>query len=246
MVPTTGYGAGLRLVGAEQMDVTDDPTGCILPVRLRDAVRAQLPPAMALRDWRLRYSTEHHGCSLRTAFHRLAGAGPTVLLVLDAAGHTFGAYASEAWQPAQRYYGTGESFLFRASPGSFAAYHWTGKNSHFQLASVDSIAMGGGGHFGLWLDEAFEFGSSGPCETYDSPRLSSEDSFRVIRVEFWECVISEGVLSPASPVHAAEAQGAALSPGLREGSEGSPLCIRAERQGSSAFLLSMMHPSARV
>ena len=31
----------------------------------------------------LLYSTEQHGCSLRTAYNRCEGVGPTVLLVLD-------------------------------------------------------------------------------------------------------------------------------------------------------------------
>ena len=70
--------------------------------------------------------------------------GDIVTQVLDAAGHRFGGFATEAWEPAQRYFGTGESFLFRATP-SLAVYHWTGANTHFQLGSLDSIAMGGGG-----------------------------------------------------------------------------------------------------
>ena len=34
-----------------------------------------------LRDWILAYSTEHHGCSLHTAYGRLAECGPNILMV---------------------------------------------------------------------------------------------------------------------------------------------------------------------
>ena len=59
------------------------------------------------------------------------------------------------------------------------------------------LAFGGGGQFGLWLDEAFEYGSSGrsstfgnePLTTAAKPRLGDDDStaaeFRVMRAEFW-------------------------------------------------------------
>ena len=151
--------------------------------------------------------------------------------MLDAAGHRFGGFATEAWEPAQRYFGTGESFLFRATP-SLAVYHWTGANTHFQLGSLDSIAMGGGGHFGLWLDEVFEYGSSGPCETYGNPRLSSADSFRIIRVELWELIAAEA-LSPRTSCGGALAGSSSCD---------SPLCDRRARQGSSAFLLNMLRP----
>ena len=41
--------------------------------------------------------------------------------------------------------------------------------------------MGGGGHFGLWLDEALEYGSSNASQTYGNAPLGSEESFRWIK-----------------------------------------------------------------
>ena len=179
-----------------------------------------------MHDWMLRYSTEQHGCSLRTAYHRLANAGPTIIMVLDAAGHRFGGFATEAWQPGSQYFGTGESFLYKCAPGEpVQIYHWTGANHYFQLAYHDSMAMGGGGHFGLWLDEAFEYGSSGRSTTYNNEPLSADESFRIIRVEVWE-LAQEGT-SPRGP------EAADYVP---------PIVDRAARQGSSAFLVSMLSP----
>ena len=173
------------LVGCDGELVDEEEDGaCILSPAARSALRAQLAPTYAIRDWVLRYSTEQHGCSLRTAYFKLGhAAGPTIIMVLDASGHRFGGFATEAWVPGSRYFGTGESFLFRAHPGPPTFYPWSGANAHFQLAYHDSIAMGGGGHFGLWLDEAFEYGSSGRSDTYDNAPLGSDESFRIIRVE---------------------------------------------------------------
>ena len=46
-------------------------------------------------DWQLVYSSDAHGCSLRTLYRRAAHAGPVLLIVVDTHGHVFGGYASE-------------------------------------------------------------------------------------------------------------------------------------------------------
>ena len=244
----------------------DTDSGCILGPAARAAIHAHLPPTHALRDWVLRYSTECHGCSLRTAYSRLAHcAGPTLLMVLDSEGHRFGGFATQPWTPdSHRYFGTGESFLFRAHPGPTRIYPWSGANTHFQLACNDSMAMGGGGHFGLWLDEAFEYGSSGPCTTYENDALGSDESFRVIRVEIWELTggydaahglgssSSSQLGSPRTPDTpggysdgGSEALGAAYGGGalgraMAAAEADAGISERVTRQGSSAFLLQMM------
>ena len=61
--------------------------------------------------------------------------------------------------------------FLRAMAGA-AVFRWTKSNSHFQAGSGEFIAIGGGSHFALWLDEELHFGSSGPCETFGSPCLA--------------------------------------------------------------------------
>ena len=262
-----GLPVGPRLVGTDGyiLDELEDGACCLLGADQREAVASQLPPAHAIRDWTLRYSTEQHGCSLRTMYARLAGAGATVLLVEDLQGARFGGFATERWAPGARYFGTGESFLFRVNAtsvggaqstpggggsGSGAAmtfYKWSGSNSHFQLAYHDSIAMGGGGHFGLWLDEAFEYGSSGRSETYQNAPLGSDESFRVLKVEVWEMRDSLD-LSPrlhdyeglASPRMMMERDFDLAAPHSGACSASEPVVTRAARQGSSAFLMDLL------
>jgi hypothetical protein len=59
-----------------------------------------------------------------------------------AGGGGAGAGAAAAAETSS-YFGSGESFLFRARPES-DHFRWTGRNSEFQLARRDLIAIGGG------------------------------------------------------------------------------------------------------
>ena len=149
------------------------------------AVCRALPPRLTLCDWTLLYSTEQHGCSLRTCYRQLEGRhGPNLVLVLDDGGRLFGAFASEALRCERHYFGTGETFLFSLAP-SFAAYRWTRQNSHYVLGGHDSLAFGGGGAFGLYLDASFERGSSARCDTFGNEPLGSSPEFGVVKVEVW-------------------------------------------------------------
>ena len=101
--------------------------------------------------------------------------------MLDDGGRLFGAFASEALRCERHYFGTGETFLFSLAP-SFAAYRWTRQNSHYVLGGHDSLAFGGGGAFGLYLDASFERGSSARCDTFGNEPLGSSPEFGVVKV----------------------------------------------------------------
>ena len=56
------------------------------------------PPPLAVL-----FSTERNGCSLRQAYLRLDGHGPTLLAVLDSSGAIFGAFVTESWRVSPHY-----------------------------------------------------------------------------------------------------------------------------------------------
>ena len=117
---------------------------------LKEALRPFLPRHLQHREWHKVFATDEHG-TLTSAYQQCQqGPGPTVLLIMDTKRHIFGAFNPLPWalQPRLAYYGTGETFLFRSSP-SFEVYKWTGDNPHFILCARDSVALGGGGRFGL-------------------------------------------------------------------------------------------------
>eukprot|EP00913_Durusdinium_trenchii_P014215 g13341.t1 len=64
-------------------------------------------------SWRLAYSLRLHGVSLKTFYRRMQREGPSLLVIQDHQGHVFGGFAASAWRLGDRYYGTGESFVFR-------------------------------------------------------------------------------------------------------------------------------------
>ncbi len=74
-------------------------------------------------------------------------------------------------------------------------YNWSGQNNFFMLSNEDSLAMGGGGAFAIYLDEKLKDGTSGECKTFGSPCLASEEDFEVVDLELWDFHIKGGRMS---------------------------------------------------
>jgi len=65
-------------------------------------------------------------------------------------------------------------------------YPWTGANQLVMHATDDHVALGGGGGaFGLFLDDDFMGGATGACETFDNAPLCSQEQFECATVELW-------------------------------------------------------------
>ena len=60
-----------------------------------------------------------------------------------------------------------------------------GVNRYFTLCSTEFLALGGGGHFALYLDGDLLNGSSSVSETYGNPCLAHSEDFEVKEVELW-------------------------------------------------------------
>jgi hypothetical protein len=126
---------------------------------------------------------------------------------LTRAGQAAAASATGAGRTTQ-YFGTGEAFLFRLKPGPSAIWRWSRKNSEFQLARREMLALGGGGgKFGLCLDASLDRGWSGPCDTFDNAPLAGREMFRAVRVEVWGFVLPHGLSAAAGGVDALSAAG---------------------------------------
>jgi len=163
-----------------------DKSDLITPEEMQQ-LRLSLPRRYASVDWRLLYSTQRHGISLNTFYSRTDEIAPSILIIQDSNLNTFGAFASVSWQISKCYYGTGESFLFTLKP-HFEVFNWTRSNSYFMLSNEEFISLGGGGHYGLWLDSEFYHGVSGESTTYNNKRLSNstgDGSFVCLRIEVW-------------------------------------------------------------
>lgn len=152
------------------------------------ALAGGLPPRFRMSSWSLLYSTERHGISLQTLYRR-SKAAPTLLVIRDSAGHVFGSFTSEGWRVATRFYGTGETFVFQLQPHR-VAWRWRravgdDRNDYFQFGTPESLAVGGGGHFAIFLQEDLLRGSSGISATFGNPCLAGSTEFTVGQLEVW-------------------------------------------------------------
>ncbi|XP_012722819.2 nuclear receptor coactivator 7 isoform X1 [Fundulus heteroclitus] len=151
-----------------------------------EKLACRLPARVQGYLWRLAYSTEKHGSSLKTLYRNLADVDSPVLLVLkDMDQQIFGAFSTHPFRVSEHFYGTGETFLYSFCP-EIKVYRWTGENSYFVKGNTDSLQMGGGGgHLGLWLDGELYRGTTTKCATFNNQPLSAQQDFNIHSLEVW-------------------------------------------------------------
>lgn len=113
------------------------------------------------------------------------------MLVEDFQGYVFGAFLTSPWRVNPRYQGTGESFAFQLCP-HMIKFPWqppaagAPRNDFFCLVAPDSVGIGGGPHFAMWLDSDLLHGHAGACLTFGCPLLAGSEHFKVKGLELWQ------------------------------------------------------------
>ena len=165
---------------------------CSLPFFHKILIDA-MPDLYKQHKWNLLYSTARDGISLQTLYRHVAKTSPTVLLVKDLQEDVFGVFGTDPWERQDNFYGTGETFVFQLEP-EIHVYHWNQKenseqkrNDYFMYSTGSCIAVGGGGHFALWLDEDLLYGNSAKSETFGNECLAGEgkEVFKIKSIEVW-------------------------------------------------------------
>ena len=71
-------------------------------------------------------------------------------------------------------------------------FHWTGANRYIQFTDTSEhrrmLAFGGGGRqgtFGLCVEQDFQQGSTGHCDTFDNLPLCDQENFNILDLEIW-------------------------------------------------------------
>ncbi|MBA0793948.1 hypothetical protein Gohar_018324 [Gossypium harknessii] len=171
---------------SEDLPETSEPS-LLLTEKTRNALYGSLPALVQGRKWLLLYSTWRHGISLSTLYRRsVLWPGLSLLVVGDRKGAVFGGLVEAPLKPTnKKYQGTNNTFVFTNGPGGPVIYRPTGANRYFTLCSTEFLAIGGGGHFALYLDGELLNGSSSFSETYRNPCLASSKDFEVKEVELW-------------------------------------------------------------
>ncbi|KAJ6811788.1 TLD domain-containing protein 2 isoform X2 [Iris pallida] len=160
----------------------------LLSENLRTALYHSLPSLAQGRNWVLLYSTWRHGISLLTLYRRsFLCPGYSLLVVGDNKGATFGGLVEAPLQPTnmRKYQGTNNNFVFTDRSSHPVIFPSTGANRYFTLCSNDFLALGGGGHFALYLDGDLLSGSSSASETFGNSCLAHSEDFKIKEVELW-------------------------------------------------------------
>lgn len=160
----------------------------LLTESLRSFLDSELPTLVQGQSWVLLYSTWRHGISLLTLYRRSTFCpGPCLLVARDAQGTVLGGLLEAPLQPSnkKKYQGTNDTFVFTNVSGKPVLFRPTGANRYFVLCTRDSLAIGGGGHFALYLDEDMLNGSSATSETFGNPCLAHTEDFIVTDIELW-------------------------------------------------------------
>lgn len=63
--------------------------------------------------------------------------------------------------------------MFKLDGDTANIFKWTRANTFFQLSSHEHLAIGGGGHFALWIDGELARGTTAKCSTFDNPPLTA-------------------------------------------------------------------------
>lgn len=176
-------------VVVEVVDVSEP--SLLLSEKTKTALYASVPALVQGRKWFLLYSTWRHGISLSTLYRRsVLWPGLSLLVVGDRKGAVFGGLVEAPLVPTnkRKYQGTNNTFVFTNKSGHADIFRPTGANRYFTLCSTNSLAIGGGGHFALYLDGDLLTGSSSVSETYGNPCLAHSEDFDVKEVELWAFV----------------------------------------------------------
>ena len=189
------------------VEAEDNTTKHILnAAQMKSVALNVLPPSVRYCRWRRLYSLARDGDSFEAFLRHVAGWKRTLLVLSTSRGDVFGAYADSAWENqghslGATFYGSAQASLWRiqskndnkdssnSRPGSrVIVYKWTGANRYIQLCDPQAklLALGGGGddgEFGLCVENDFQRGSTGSCETFGNEPLCSQDRFDIVDLE---------------------------------------------------------------
>lgn len=106
-------------------------------------------------------------------------------MIEDSHGNVFGGFASSDLEMHDDYFGTGDSFLFKAAKDKISIYGSTLANSLYLFCDSTGLGFGSDPHFGLFIDQGLMKGSTHACKTFSNDILTSESHFNIHRLEVW-------------------------------------------------------------
>jgi hypothetical protein len=182
---------------------------------LRDLIR-QTPTRTRVGEWRRRHVLSTDGSNMDALLDSGKGFQASILLIQTTQNTILGCYTLPAWgsdTPTLQYFGDRECFVFSIDIGfpmffrtaahltsglpletavmdGIHIYRATNHNQFHMFRRSDGkdagLSIGGGSHAAIHVDSRMSSGTSGPCETYDSPVLGHDSgSFSIQEAELW-------------------------------------------------------------
>jgi len=138
----------------------------VLSPPLMDSLRNFLPDRLFHQNYWLKYSLVRDGADLQILQRSIRASRNTLLAIETTTGHVFGCFTSTPWRKSSKYFGNGESFVWKmkqSRAGSVQAnskcysiadqvkleseievFGYSGQNDMIQSCRHDFIAVGGG------------------------------------------------------------------------------------------------------
>jgi hypothetical protein len=187
----------------EEPDEQDCPF-ILTPHEMQQLAVRVLPRGIAYARWTRIYSLTRDGDSFDACLRKIQHHARTLMVLRTSRNALLGGFADAKWEApsfgSARYYGGPEACLFHWLGSASASqsqkpilrcYKWTGVNRYIQLCDVSRrmLAFGGGGvegAFGLSVEQDFQYGSTGPCATFDNaPLCEDAENFAIIDMEIF-------------------------------------------------------------
>lgn len=159
----------------------------ILSERKLRELHQNIPYYQRYKNLKLLFSTSVHGISMSTFFENTKDYKVSIVIIKDDDQNVFGGYLSEEIRRTDKFYGTGESFVFSFHKGErIHIYEGTTDNEYYIYSDNDLFAMGcSDGQFSLAVRNQFLKGSSRQTSTYKNSCLASNEEFFITKFEVW-------------------------------------------------------------
>eukprot|EP01080_Neovahlkampfia_damariscottae_P002871 gene2871-4714_t len=162
---------------------------CILNDRKRMELSKLVPLRFKQRNWDLIYSTFENGTLLNTMNRNMENSkGPFFIIILTTKQEILGCFLDiSSLEIETNYYGGGETFVFNWNEkyDTIQKFKWTKKNDFLLLSNGKSIYVGGGvtSKPAIYISDDLLRGSTGQCDTFDSPPLTNEIDFEIFGIQ---------------------------------------------------------------
>lgn len=140
------------------------------------------------KEWRFLYSFKTHEKDFADFYDRIELKGPTLVIIQDNNGNTFGCFTSTSWADSEGgWIGNGDTFIFSIKP-KMCTFYSTGKDDNIMYMSrTEGFGLGGSiGNFGLSVKSDLATGTyNADINTFALPSSILADEFEITHLEVW-------------------------------------------------------------